>query len=66
MKITLNGRPQEYAEALNLKNLVEQFYQERRKIIIEINGKIIKNPQWQDTLIREGDRIELITLVGGG
>ena len=66
MKITLNGKTRELTNALNLENVVGQFCKDKNPVIAELNGEIIKNPLWEETLIKEGDTIELVSFVGGG
>ncbi len=66
MKITLNGKTRELTNALNLENVVGQFCKDKNPVIAELNGEIIKNPLWEETLIKEGDIVELVSFVGGG
>lgn len=66
MKITLNGKTRELTNALNLENIVGQFCKDKNPVIAELNGEIIKNLLWEETLIKEGDTIELVSFVGGG
>jgi len=66
MKITLNGKTRELTNALNLESVIGQFCKDKNPVIAELNGEIIKNPHWEETLIKEGDTVELISFVGGG
>lgn len=66
MKITLNGKTRELTDALNLENVIGEFCTDKNPVIAELNGKIIKNPRWKETLIKEGDTVELVSFVGGG
>ena len=66
MKITLNGKPKEFPSTLNLKSAVTQLCGEQTTIIAEVNGNIIKLPEWEKTLLQEGDCVELVSFVGGG
>ena len=66
MKIQLNGREKEYPSPLNLKEMIAEFSKTRQKIIAEVNGQIIRSPQWEQTRLNDGDRIELVSFVGGG
>ena len=65
MKINLNGAP-EKTEELTLMALVKSRNLDPSSLIIECNSKIIKQDTWAQTLIREGDTIELLNFVGGG
>ena len=66
MNIILNGKPKKLLPALNLKLIVEQFCKNKTPVIAELNGEIIKTPQWEEITLKEGDAIELVSFVGGG
>ncbi len=66
MKIQLNGTNKEYVASQNLKQLITQNCKTPTGIIAEINGDIVKAPQWEETVIKDGDTVELIAFVGGG
>jgi sulfur carrier protein len=66
MKITLNGQKRDFANSCSLSEIVTQFCRQTEAVIAEHNGTIVKSAQWQQTKIREGDILELVTLVGGG
>jgi len=66
MNITLNGQIKEFSTTLNLAHLVDQSCRNKNPVIAEVNGEIIQNPLWNQTLLNEGDAVELIGFVGGG
>ena len=66
MTVTVNGQARPLAEALRLDALIATVSPDPRQVIAEVNGTIIKQPAWAQTLVRDGDRIELVRLVGGG
>ena len=66
MKITLNGDTREFDDSSRLKNVIDQFRKDARHLVAEVNGEIIQSCQWSETLLREGDHIELVNIVGGG
>ncbi|MCK5013418.1 MAG: sulfur carrier protein ThiS [Candidatus Omnitrophica bacterium] len=66
MNITLNGKLKEFLPALNLKSAVEQFRKDKTPVVAELNGEIIKLPRWEETTLKEGDIVELVSFVGGG
>lgn len=66
MKIILNGQRKELNRCLDLKSLIEQFCRNTKHVVAEVNGNIIKRQSWENTALGEGDRIELVNLVGGG
>ena len=66
MKIRLNGKEKELGESQKLEDLIQQFCSQSPKVIAEVNGNIIKTHRWAETILKEGDIVELVTLVGGG
>ena len=66
MKVTVNGEPKEYPEALSLSALLRELGLERNPIAVELNRQVVPKDHHERTLIQEGDRLEIVTLVGGG
>ena len=66
MKIILNGQEKELAPPVKLNKVVEQFCQDCRPVIAEVNGRIVKSQAWNETTLSSGDTVELVNFVGGG
>jgi thiazole synthase len=66
MRIILNGKSQELSRILTLQNLIQQLKENPAHVVAELNGEIIKVTQWENVVLKEGDSIELLKLVGGG
>jgi sulfur carrier protein len=66
MKIIVNGKPKELATPQNLSEIVSAYSSQPRHIITELNGTIVPPHQRGQTLLKEGDALELVTFVGGG
>jgi thiamine biosynthesis protein ThiS len=65
LRITLNGRQAEAEEGAS----VEAFVQERfgaRAVAIEYNGEPLSRERFQGVELSDGDRLEVVQLVGGG
>ena len=66
MRIQVNGRPQEVEENLSLSQLIASLNLKLDQIAIELNQKVIRRGDWQNTELRDGDKIEIVHFVGGG
>ena len=66
MFITLNGEPFEIDEPLSIADLLTRLAIDPRRVAIEHNLEILRRNAFADTLIHEGDRIEIVNFVGGG
>ncbi len=64
--ITLNGERFELDSPLSVSALLNQLDIDPRRVAVEHNLNIIKRQTFQDTLISEGDTIEIVNFVGGG
>ena len=69
MKIKLNGENKtiDYSnEAISLENLITQLGYQPQLIVVELNGAIINPTDWINAKIKDGDCLEIVTIVGGG
>lgn len=66
MIITLNGRRRELPDGTRLGQLIEQEMGSSRGSAAVVDGEVLSRGSWDAYLIRDGQRIELITAVQGG
>ena len=50
----------------NLPALLNQLGLNPRLVAVEYNGEILHRQFWDQTQMQEGDRLEIVTIVGGG
>ena len=69
MKIKVNGKEQnielENKKAL-LSRILEFLGYKSNTIVVEVNDLIINSKKWKNEIIKEGDRLEIVSIVGGG
>jgi len=65
-KIKLNGKNISILEDTSLLSLLEKYKIDRKKIAIELNGKIVQKNRFQKTFLKNMDRVELVHFIGGG
>ncbi len=66
MRITINGQSRELSSAMSLHELVLSLNLMPERVIIELNDKVVSRDSWPQTSLSEGDRLEMVSLVGGG
>jgi sulfur carrier protein len=68
MTITLqvNGEPRNCETDTPLPQFLEQLGMNPRLVAVEYNGEILHRQFWEQTLMQAGDRLEIVTIVGGG
>ena len=64
--ITLNGEPYEIDQPLSVADLLMKLSLDPRRVAVEHNLTILRRSLFADTLVHEGDRIEIVNFVGGG
>lgn len=67
MKIKVNGAWTAIAESSpSVAGLVEVLALTGKRIAVEVNGEIVPKSRYAQTLLSDGDRIEVVGAVGGG
>jgi sulfur carrier protein len=64
--ITLNGDPYPLDGDTPLNSLLEQLKMRRGRVAVEINREIVPKANYDATIVRAGDHVEIINFVGGG
>ena len=66
MKIQLNGEPRNIPSNSTAQNLVEILELHGKRLAMEVNREIVPRSLYVDTLLHEGDQIEIVHAIGGG
>ena len=66
IKITLNGEDYYIKENQSISNLVEELDLDIAKIAIERNLEIVLNNNFSKIQIKQNDKIEIVSFIGGG
>ena len=66
MQITVNDQSREVAPGTSIAELLDELGLSERPVAVEVNLELIPRPRHADHHLAEGDRVEIVTLVGGG
>lgn len=67
MKIIVNDREFNFESVnLNITSLLEQLKIQQDGIAVCVNGDIVRKKGYADYKLKDGDKIDIITMVGGG
>jgi len=66
MQIHVNGQDRTFDSPMTLTELVADFQLDPRHVAVEVNEQLVPRFRHASTAIQDGDRIEIVTLVGGG
>jgi sulfur carrier protein len=66
MTIQLNGQPREVNSSTTVAGLLAELDISQSHVAVELNLEVVPRAQHAETFLRDGDRLEVVTLVGGG
>ena len=66
MQIQLNGETREVADQSTVEALIASLDLEPARVAIELNHNVVRRNDWAGTTLHDGDRVEIVHLVGGG
>tara|TARA_B100000212_G_C27019565_1_gene382570 strand:+ start:328 stop:534 length:207 start_codon:yes stop_codon:yes gene_type:complete len=68
MKIKVNGDETivESKKSNTLKETMKILGYSSSKVVVELNKKIINSEEWKNNYIKDGDKLEIVSIVGGG
>ncbi len=66
IELQVNGEPRSCAAQTTLPQLLVEMGLNPKLLAVEYNGEILHRQFWEQTEIRADDRLEIVTIVGGG
>lgn len=66
MKITLNGEAREVAAGTTVAGLVQALGLTAGRVAAEVNGDIVRRADHAAAVLRAGDVVEIVQMIGGG
>jgi len=66
LQIIVNGQAEEIFSECTLFQLLEDKAVVLKAAVVELNGKILKQEQWNSTTIHADDSLEILVFLGGG
>lgn len=66
MRILLQGEAREIPDGQTVLGLLEALGLDPGRVAVELDGLILKKPEWPVRLLQAGSRLEVVHFVGGG
>jgi sulfur carrier protein len=71
MKLHINAEERSFADPatpaeFTLAGLIEALNMKSDRVAVELNREIVSRDRWAETLLKDGDRLEIVHFVGGG
>lgn len=64
--ITVNGQAREFEDGMTVTDLVRSLDLNTARVAVELNGAIVSRATFDDTLLHDDDKVEVVHFVGGG
>jgi sulfur carrier protein len=66
INVVVNGAAHHFEQPLPVADLLRRLELIGRKIAVEQNGEIVPKSAHASTVVKDGDRLEIVVAVGGG
>lgn len=66
VNIVLNGQARQLAAPLTIAQLLAQLQIPSRGVAVEVNQEIVPRSLHEERELSDGDKLEIVSLVGGG
>ena len=66
MKLIVNGEEMETAAGATVRDLIAMLRLGDKPVAVEVNLQLVPTRQHHEHNLHAGDRVEVVTLVGGG
>jgi len=64
--LTVNGEGRQLPEETSLPDFLKAHGLDGRRIAIAHNGTVLFREDWPSVVLRDGDRLEIVRMIGGG
>jgi sulfur carrier protein len=64
--ITVNGESVEIESEMSVEQLLDTVEVPPNYLAVEVNSKVVTRESYAEAMVRAGDEVEVVTLVGGG
>ena len=66
MQLIVNGQNRRIAENATVAELLDELKLGGKPVAVEVNRELVPRQRHAEHRLAEGDRLEIVTLVGGG
>ena len=66
MQILLNGAPRDCPQGITVASLLEESGHGGGRVAVEVNREIVPRSLHVKYVLNEGDRVEIVSAIGGG
>lgn len=66
MQLLVNGAPLDLPDGSSVTALIERMQLTGKRLAVEVNGEIVTRSLHAQTMLRAGDKVEIVQAIGGG
>jgi len=66
MQISINGKEHTLVEAINIEELLTSIGLGDKPVVVELNQQALFPREYNAHLLKDGDKVEIITIAAGG
>jgi len=66
ISISINGTVHQFESPISVTALIEHMQLGNKRIALERNGEIVPRGQFNQQMLADGDKLEVVVAVGGG
>ena len=66
MIIKLNGKDEKFEKKLTISELINVKKLDKNGVVVLLNDKVIKRDRFDELIIKDKDRVEILRFVAGG
>lgn len=66
MRITVNGEEREVAAGITVLGLLDLLKVKKERVAVEVNLDVIRRERLAERTLSDGDKVEIVSFVGGG
>jgi sulfur carrier protein len=66
VKISVNSKEHALPPECTVEALLHQLGFAEKRVAVEVNQELVLKSQWAEVRLKDGDRVEIVSFVGGG
>ncbi|QOC90320.1 sulfur carrier protein ThiS [Micromonospora craniellae] len=66
MELTVNGAGRSVPDEVTVAEVVRDVTPQQRGVAVAVNGEVVPRTDWPATVLRGGDRVEVLSAAQGG
>jgi thiamine biosynthesis protein ThiS len=66
MKIFVNGERVDCGGACTVANFLQRHQASPETTLVELNGAALRRSEWEEQMLQENDRVEILRVAAGG